>query len=245
MFGRLILTSAIALAVAAAACNGGDKPAAAVIDAGDGADYRPDLNPANFVTRIDNPYLPFIPGSRWVYESGDGSERIEVVVLTETRQVAGITATIVRDTVTEDGEVIEDTFDWYAQDKDGAVWYLGEDSREMKDGKVTSTKGSWETGVDGALPGIVMLAKPTQGAAYRQEYYKGEAEDLAQIERVDVTETVNGTKYDRLVVTHEWNPLDPEVIEEKYYAPGVGFVLEVKVRGSKDRLDLVSFQPGK
>jgi hypothetical protein len=218
----------------------------AVVDPGDGGDYDPAVDPAEFGGPVDNPYLPFLPGSRWVYEgTSDGeSERIEVVVTGETREVMGIDAVVVRDTVSVEGEVVEDTDDWFAQDADGNVWYLGEDSKEYEGGEVTSTAGSWEAGVDGALPGIVMPAEPAVGQAYRQEFYEGEAEDLAEVLRVDGSETVAGERYDGLVVTEEWNPLEPDVVEEKSYARGIGLVLEVATVGGEGRVELVEFTPG-
>ena len=159
-----------------------------VIDPGDGGNYAPDIDPANFVDVIDNPYLPYAVGSRWVYEGeSDGeTERTEVEVLDETREVMGITATVVRDTVYVDGELVEDTYDWFAQDADGNVWYLGEDTHEYEDGVAVNAEGSWEAGVDGALPGIVMPAEPQVGDAFRQEYYAGEAEDMGEIIEVGV-----------------------------------------------------------
>lgn len=217
--------------------------AAAVIDPGDGGEYRVELDPADFVATIDNPYLPFPVGARWVYE-GDG-ERIEVVVTDERREIMGIDATVVRDTVTDgDGQVVEDTYDWFAQDADGYVWYLGEDSTEYENGEPANTNGSWEAGVDGALPGIVMPAQPAVGDAYRQEYYPGEAEDLAEVRRFEATLDAPTGPYRDVLVTGEWNPLDPEVVEEKYYAEGVGLVREVTVAGGSGPVDLVSFEPG-
>lgn len=202
------------------------------------------MDPADFVARIDNPLLPFLPGSRWLYESSDGVERIEVEVLSETRDVLGIQATIVRDRVWEDGELVEDTYDWYAQDRDGNVWYLGEDSTEFEDGEPVSTAGSWEAGVDGTQAGVIMWADPTVGQAYRQEYYAGQAEDLAQVLALDGSETLQSGAYNDLVVIREWSPLEPEVIENKYFAPGVGVVLELKVAGEEGRVELVSFERG-
>jgi hypothetical protein len=225
-----------------AACDG-DSDGEPVIDPGDGGDYAPHIEPASFVERIDNPFLPLIPGSRWVYESDDGAERIEVVVLDETREILGITATIVHDTVFEDGELIEDTLDWYAQDQDGNVWYLGEDSKEFEDGELVSTEGSWESGVDGAQPGIIMHANPEVGVGYRQEYYAGEAEDLASVLRFDGAETVPFGSFQDLLVIEEWNPLEPDVVEHKYFARGIGVVLELKVEGGSERVELVSFEP--
>ena len=242
----IAITVAGLAALIGAACgdDSSDSERTPVIDPGDGGNYAPDLDPADFVRLIDNPFLPFIPGSRWVYESDDGSERIEVVVLDETREILGITATLVRDTVTEDGELVEDTVDWYAQDCDGNVWYLAEDSKELEDGEVVSTAGSWEAGVDGAFPGIVMQADPRVGQSYRQEFYAGEAEDLAEILQLDGSETVPLGSFTQLLVVREWNPLEPEVIENKYYARGTGVVLELEVAGESGRVELVSFEPG-
>jgi hypothetical protein len=171
-------------------------------------------------------------------------ERIEVVVLEETREVMGVQATVVRDTVTVDGELVEDTYDWYAQDVDGNVWYMGEETAEYENGEVVSTAGAWEAGVDGALPGIVMLSDPTEGDAYRQEYYPGEAEDMAEVIGVGASEEVAVGAFDDLVVIEEWTPLEPDVIEEKSYGPGVGVVLEVVVEGGSGRIELVSYTPG-
>lgn len=159
-----------------------------------------------------------------MYEGG--GERIEVMVLTDTRPVMGITATVVRDTVTEGGQLIEDTFDWFAQDVDGNVWYLGEESVEFRNGEPVSTAGSWEAGVDGALPGIIMPANPTVGQAYRQEYYVGEAEDMAEITATGQHVEVPLGTFDDVLVTREWTPLQPRTDERKYYAPGVGVIKE-------------------
>lgn len=237
---RLIATITTAVALALAGC-GGDSATEPVIDPGDGGAYAPEVDPADFVTAIDHPYLPLVPGTRWVYEGiSDGEEeRIEVVVTDDRREVMGISAVVVRDTVTVDGELEEDTYDWFAQDRAGNVWYLGEDSREYEDGEVVSTEGSWEAGVGGALPGIVMPADPTPGQAYRQEYLAGEAEDMAEVVRLDGTETVPYGSFTGLLVTREWNPLEPDVVEEKYYAAGVGLVLEVVTAGGEGRVELV------
>jgi hypothetical protein len=222
-----------------AGCRGSSEP---VIDPGDGGNYSVTLDPANFVATIDNPWLPFTPGSRWVYQAG-GRERNEVVVTDQTRKVLGITATVVRDTETRDGALVEDTFDWYAQDRDGNVWYLGEDTRAIRNGE-PSPAGSWEAGVDGALPGIIMKADPQVGDAYRQEYYRGQAEDMGKVVRSGDSERLPFRSFDGLLVTQDWTPLEPEVIEEKYYAKGVGLVLETTVRGGSDRNELISYQPG-
>jgi hypothetical protein len=212
-----------------------------VIDPGDGGRYDPNIDPADFVPTIDNPYMPLTPGARWEYDgSADGeAERTVVVVTDQRRDVAGISATVVRDTVTVAGEVKEDTYDWYAQDRDGNVWYLGEETKEYENGEVSSTEGSWETDVDGALPGIVMPAHPTRGQAYRQEFYPGEAEDLAEITELDATKSIAMGDYDHVLVVKEWNPLDPDVVEQKYYAPGIGMIAEDTVTGGDDASELV------
>ena len=222
-----------------------DQAAEPVIDPGDAGEYAPELDPADFVDVVDNPYLPFAPGMRWVYEGEeDGeTERIEVEVLEQTRQIEGITATVVRDTVYVDGELAEDTYDWYAQDKDGNVWYLGEDSHEYEDGKAVNAEGSWEHGKDGALAGIVMLAHPAVGDAYRQEYYEGEAEDMGEVLEVGATKELGLGSYEDVLVTEDWNPLEPDVVEEKSYAPGVGLIFEAKVAGGDGEIELIELTP--
>ena len=234
MDDMLRLVTAVAAAVVLAAglpgcSSGGD--AAPVIDPGDSGNYAPIIDPADFVDEITNPYLPLVPGSLRVFEGvEDGeTERVEVVVTDERREVLGVSTVVVQDRVYLAGELIEDTEDWFAQDVEGNVWYFGEDSKELEDGEVVSTEGSWEAGVDGALPGIVMLAEPTPGTAYRQEYYEGEAEDLAEVVATGSSASVPAGEYSDVVVIREWNPLEPDVVEEKYHAPGIGVVLEVVV----------------
>ena len=204
----------------------------------------PTPDPDDFVDTIDNPYLPYLPGTRWVYEntSSEGDERIVVTVTEQTRMVQGVRTTVVRDTVTdEDGKVVEDTFDWFAQDTAGNVWYFGEDSTSYEDGKA-SKEGSWEAGVDGARAGVVMLADPRPGDRYQQEFLEGEAEDRAEVLAVDAETTVPFGSYTDMVKTADTTPLEPEVEEHKYYAKGVGFVYEEKVSGGDDRGRLVSME---
>jgi hypothetical protein len=213
---------------------------APVIDPGDGGHYAPRIDAADFVATIDNPYMPLPVGARWTYEGvADGEAEEGVVVVTDQRrEILGISAVVVRDTVSVAGEVTEDTYDWLAQDRDGNVWYLGEDTKEYEGGQVSSTKGSWEAGVDGALPGILMPAHPQAGQAYRQEFYAGQAEDLAEVTQVDATRATDLGDYDNVVVTKEWNPLDPDVVENKYYAPGVGVIAEETLTGGDDTSQL-------
>jgi hypothetical protein len=190
--------------------------------------YHPVIDPAAFVAVVDHPLFPLTPGTRYVYE-GQG-EHVEVTVTQETKQILGVACVVVRDTVTVDGELIEDTFDWYAQDSDGNVWYMGEDTKEYENGQVASTEGSWEAGVDGAEPGIVMPAQPQPGTgAYRQEYYLCQAEDEAEVLSVDDAVTVPLGSYTGCVTTHEFTRLEPDVNEDKIYCPDVGLVLEVDV----------------
>jgi hypothetical protein len=256
---QLAVAAAAVSLVALPACGDDDSTSTAggggssttaqapVIDPGDGGNYQPKIDPDNFVDVIDNPYLPYPVGASWTYEgTEDGeTETVKVTVTPERKEIMGISATVVRDTVTTgDGEVVEDTYDWFAQDRDGNVWYLGEDSTEFENGKAVGTSGSWEAGVDGALPGIVMHAHPEVGQAYRQEYYVGEAEDLAEVDQLDATENVPFGDFDQLVVIKEWNPLEPDVVEEKYFAPGVGLVLEVKTEGGDGRSGLTEYTAG-
>jgi hypothetical protein len=204
------------------------------------------IEPANFVKTIDNPYFPLAPGTVFIYEgSSDGEPaRTETTVTTETKSIMGVECVVVRDVDYEDGEVIEDTFDWYAQDKEGNVWYFGEESKTIEDGKVTSTEGSWRAGVDGAQPGIIMLAHPAVGMQYQQELAQGVAEDMAEVLRLGDSLTVPYGAFSDVLVTKEWSPLEPGTVEEKFYAPGVGLLREETVEGGNDRLELVSVTTG-
>jgi hypothetical protein len=207
------------------------------------------LAPADFTTRIDNPYLPMRPGSRWVYRETDTDgtvQRVVVKVTRRTRRVAnGVTARVVHDTVTERGRRVEDTFDWFAQDRAGNVWYLGEDTTEYEDGRPVSKEGSWEAGVDGARAGIVMLARPRPGRAYRQENFPGEAEDRARVLSLDDQAEVRAGHFTRVLTTKDWNPLEPRVLEYKLYARGVGLVLALHVSGGSGREELLRYDKGR
>ncbi len=205
--------------------------------------YDPTIDPSDFSEVIDNPYLPLAVGNLWIYEgqTEDGLERIEFRVLNETRVVMGVTCTVVRDTVTVGGELVEDTYDWFAQDSKGNVWYFGEDSTEYEDGKAASTEGSWESGVDGAQPGIMMLADPYDSLTYRQEYFQDEAEDMGMVISTDVTVTVKGETYNDVVKIKDFTPLDLKAFGYKYYAPGVGVILEEE---HGERVELIEFTSG-
>jgi hypothetical protein len=204
------------------------------------------LDPAGFATRIDHPYWPMRPGTRWVYRAtgADGDrQRIVVTVTGQTKQILGIHATVVHDVVSEDGEIKEDTYDWYAQDARGNVWYLGEDTRKLDGGKVTSTEGSWQAGVDGAQPGILLPADPNPGMAYRQEYNGAEAQDTAAVLSLHQKAKVPSGLFDHVLITKEFTPLEPKLLKHDFYALGVGPVLSMTVSGGADREELVSFQP--
>jgi hypothetical protein len=204
---------------------------------GDGVD----IDPADFVAGVDNPYWPLVPGTTFIYE-GDG-ERIVVEVKGETKTILGVPCMVVRDRVWAEGELVEDTADWYAQHVDGDVWYFGEDSKEIEDGQVVDTEGSWEAGVDGAEPGVLMRGTPEIGEIYQQEYYEDEAEDMAEVLSLSAPATVVFGSYPSCLQTREWTPLEPGVAEEKFYAPGVGLVLEVMVEGGTGRVELVDIVP--
>ena len=200
-----------------------------------------DLDPADFTADVTNPWFPLDPGTRWTYrETTEDGEVVRVVVTATaaTREIAnGVTARVVRDTVTLDGAVIEDTLDWYAQDEGGTVWYLGEDTAELEDGEITTREGSFEAGVDGAQAGVIMPASPAVGMSYRQEYYEGEAEDNGEVLALGEQATVPAGEYDDLVKTADTTPLEPDVLEHKYYARDVGLVLTIdKEAGGREEL---------
>jgi hypothetical protein len=203
------------------------------------------LDPARFAgVAIDNPFWPMSPGSRWAYREtdADGTTRtVDVIVTNETRKILGIEATVVHDYASEDGATVEDTFDWYAQDADGNLWYLGEDTKEFENGKVTSTEGSWEAGVDGAQPGIILPAHPVAGMTYRQEWLTGQAEDTAAVMHLDEHVKVKAGDYHDVLTTREFSPLEPDVVEYKFYARGVGEVQAIDVSGGTSREELLSF----
>jgi hypothetical protein len=200
------------------------------------------LDPADFSTEIDNAYWPMEPGTTWVYRETDGEgsvQRVEVTVTATTRTIMGIEARVVHDVVSEGGDPVEDTFDWYAQDASGNVWYLGEDTKELENGKIVSREGSWEAGVDGAQTGIVVAGEPAVGMRYRQEYYEGHAEDAAEVLSLEAGVRVPYGTFDEVLETRDFTPLDPGLVERKYYAKGVGPVLARTVSGGSDREELV------
>ena len=227
-----------------AACGGGSESSSPELPRGSEA---VELDPADFTTEIDNPYWPMSPGNRWVYRETDGKggvQRVDVTVTDRTKDIDGIEAVVVHDLVTEQGEKVEDTLDWYAQDKDGNIWYLGEDTTEYENGKPVSKEGSWEHGVDGAQAGIIVPAKPEQGLTYREEYYAGEAEDAAEVLSVEGRAEVPFGRFSGALITRNFTPLEPNVVELKLYARGIGPVLVVQTSGGASREELVSYTKG-
>jgi hypothetical protein len=243
MLRTLPLVAAAVLALAA--CGGGSKSSAGS-EVPTGSESV-ELDPADFTTEIDNPWWPMSPGSRWVYREVENGEvqRVVVTVTGRTKTIDGIDARVVHDRVaTPAGETVEDTFDWYAQDRDGNLWYLGEDTREYEDGKVVSTEGSWEHGVDGAQAGIIVASEPKQGLAYREEHYARKAEDAAEVLSVDGKVQVPYRFFRDAMITRNYSAIEPKVEELKFYARGVGPVLELLVSGGAGRTELLSYEKG-
>jgi hypothetical protein len=207
------------------------------------------LDPSDFTTRITNPWFPMRPGTRWTYRETDAEgtrQRVVVTVTERTKAIAnGVTTRVVTDVVTEGGEPVEVTEDHYAQDRRGNVWYLGEDTAEYEHGRVVSREGSFEAGVDGAEAGVIMPARPRPGLRYRQEYYRGHAEDRAKVVGLREQAGVPYGHFRRVLMTREDNPLEPKVLEFKFYARGIGPVLAVSVSGGSDREALVRFRRGR
>jgi hypothetical protein len=204
--------------------------------------YAPKVDRANFVARIDNPYLSYAPGMRFRFEGVRGTtpQTDDQLVLRRTTRILGVRCTVVRDTVAEHGRAVERTDDFYAQDRQGNVWYMGEDSFELQHGRFVKASDSWKGGVDGAQPGIIMPAHPRPGDAYRQEFFPGHALDRARVVRRDGRLRVPFGAFDRLLVTSERSPLDRGQVERKWYAAGVGEIAERVVKGPNEHFELVS-----
>jgi hypothetical protein len=197
-----------------------------------------------FSADVTNPWFPLRPGSVYHYRGvKDGEPSRDVVVVTHrTRTIDGAPCVSVSDRLYLNGRLEERTTDWYSQDARGNVWYFGEDTAELDpNGKVKDTSGSWAAGADGAKPGIFMYAEVETGQSARQEYLKGEAEDHFQVVSLDEPVTVPFRSFRHTLLTKEWTPLEPGVLDHKYYARGIGTVLEQTVKGGDERNELVSF----
>jgi hypothetical protein len=225
-------------------------------------EYAPQIVPADFVPGTPNAYFPLVGGTTYSYKSEDGAELNEVVVTTSTKTILGVSTIVVHDRVyldeNENGvadgascgadpgftaELIEETFDWFAPDNAGTVWYFGEDSKEYEHCVLLGTTGSWEAGLNGAQPGIVMLAHPVIGQTYRQEFSAGIAEDFAKVVSLKQAVSVPIGDFEGCVETMEWTPLEPGQRAHKYYCAGVGLVLEITPSGGNERNELISKTP--
>ena len=207
-----------------------------------------DVNPANFNRNqpINNPYFPQPVGTLFVYEGTTEGvpTRDEICVTSQTKRILGVRTRVVHhrsyEFVDSQFVLVEDTQDWFAQDKTGQVWYFGEDTTEFPSG---STEGSWEAGVDDADAGFIMRADPQRGDRYYQEFARNVAEDQAKVLSVDEALCVQYGCFGNVLLTQETSRLDPGVLEYKYYAPGVGFILAVIIKGGDERTELVSITP--
>jgi hypothetical protein len=200
-------------------------------------------NPQNFVAHVTNPWFPLKPGTTYIYRGvKDGKRTRDVVTVTHrTRTIDGVRTTEVQDRLYEAGHLEERTSDWYAQDKQGNVWYFGEATAELdKNGHVTSRGGSWLTGVNGAQAGIYIPGRPRVGDSARQEYYKGHAEDHFQVLSLEAAVSVPYVTSHKALLTKEWTPLEPGVLDHKYYVRGIGNVKEISVKGPLERNVLVA-----
>jgi hypothetical protein len=208
----------------------------------------PYYDPAHFTTRIDNAWFPLKPGITYVYRGveTDGHTRDVFTVTRQTITIAGVECRVVHDEVFLDGVLQETTRDYYTQDVDGNVWYFGEDTAELdKNGHVTSREGTWRTGRDGAEAGIFMEANPQVGHTFQQEFLRGHAEDHLQMLSLTKEVQVPYGHFGRnplrqsVLLTKEWTPLEPRIIDHKYYVRGIGEVRETTVKGPLETLSLV------
>jgi hypothetical protein len=233
------------------ACGGpvasGNAPAAPAAPAPTTSTPVDHLDPGNFVTRIDNPLLPLVPGSAWVYRgrSADGGRtQILSTVLQQTREVDGVEATVVHEVVRgATGRILVDRHEWFAQDKAGNVWNLGTEPVAGR-GTRRDTAGSWEAGVDGASAGIAMLARPRGGDGYRMEHLPGEAQDAAEVVATDATVTGPAGSWSGVLEVEETNPLEPEIVERRSFVRDIGLVRSETVKGGDEIVELIGFTPG-
>jgi hypothetical protein len=247
------LALAGAAAVVAAAIGVGPTaatpalPGSKTIKSGAGPGWPRTLHPSDFIARVENPWFPLKPGSRWHYRGVDENGRFtdNMHVRHRTKRIEGVRTTVVHDVVLRHGKPREVTNDWYAQDHNGNVWYFGENTKELdRHGNVTSREGSFKAGRDGARPGVLFPGQPREGLEARQEYYKGHAEDHFKVLDRSARVSVPYVSSRHAVKTREWTPLEPGIVEHKYYVRGIGNVKEKTVKGPKERLRLVSFHSG-
>jgi len=225
------------LADARDTCSGGfDVRRASCQKLGPGP-YDPIINPTNFTTTIDNPYFPFTPGTTFTYLSRNGRIRDVFAVTHDTRVINRVTCVQVHDSVYTNDELTEDTLDFFAQDREGNVWYFGENTAEFENGLLATIEGSFLSGVNHDKAGIIMKAHPAPGDFYRQEFSLGNAEDFAENLNLNSRVVVPYGRFNNCLKSQETTPLEPDALENKYYAPGVGNVLTVDlVTGERDEL---------
>lgn len=200
---------------------------------------------SDFVPTIDNPWFPLKPGAEWISKGvKDGKPTVDHYIVTgQTKQILGVTCSVIKDSLTVKGKVVEGTWDWYAQDAQGNVWYFGEDTKEYNmTGKVISTAGTWQAGVNGAEPGIFMPADPQIGQGGHQEYLKGQAEDQFKVISLTASVTVPAGSFTNCLETQETTALEPGVVDHKYYVKGIGQVSEATIKGPKETSLLVSYK---
>lgn len=203
--------------------------------------YDPVINPEDFTTKIDNPFFSMPVGKEMIYEARteDGLARIEIAITGETRRIMGVETLVYHDREYLDGELVEETKDFIAQDNDGNVWYFGEEVDNYENGELKDHGGAWFAGYEGAKPGIWIKAKHVVGDSYRQEYWRGEAEDMAKIVATGVTVITSIGTYQNCTKTYDWTPLDPEAMEHKYYCPETGSVVLIEDLTSGERVELI------
>jgi hypothetical protein len=239
----IALPIALGLVAVAAAC-GGSSQSTSGLPSGSTPVTATAPDASNFDGHVvDNQWFPLVPGMTWAYRGvKDGQPSREIMVATsQTKTIQGVPCTVVSDKLYLSGALEERTLDYYAQDKDGNVWYFGEDTAELKpDGSVKSTEGTWLSGRDGAEAGIFMPADPQVGQSFRQEYYKGQAEDHFRILGLSEQVKTPSATSDQAMLTMEWTPLEPNVVDHKYYVQGIGTVLEQTAKGPLERNTLVS-----
>jgi hypothetical protein len=200
-----------------------------------------------FADRVTNPWFPLRPGTTYVYKGvRDGQPSRELLTVTHlTKVIQGVRCTVVHDNLYLRGRLRERTTDWYAQDRSGAVWYFGEQTAELDaHGRVTSTEGTWQSGIDGAKAGIYMPANPRVGQSFRQELYVGHAEDHFRVVSLNASVTVPYISSRHALLTKEWTPLEPGVLDHKLYVRGIGTIKEETVKGGSERNVLVAVRRG-
>jgi hypothetical protein len=255
MVRRLLVTTtlAVALAATAAACTstGGRSPSASgtatsATTSGNPA-YTVSYRPSDFSPIVDNPWFPLKPGTTLVYRgTRDDQKALEYFAVTsQTQKVGGVSCRVVLDRLYLDGELAETTRDYYSQDIKGNVWYFGEDTAQLgPGGSLVDTEGTWHAGEASAKPGVFMPASPRVGESHRQEYYAGHAEDFFQVLNLSTAVSVPYKSFSGTLLTKEWTPLEPDVLDHKYYVRGIGTVKEMSVKGPLEELTLVAVKNG-